>query len=97
NTLQDIAILAPLYAATLDRDYFDTNMTQHLATFEEILARYENLIVNDQEKALFEEAKRAYTEYIREAVTIVSATTTEDATALGYQFQPKRMKTVEEF
>lgn len=97
STLQNIAILAPLYAVNLDKTHFSTNMEQYEAFLTDILVQYETLIVNEQERELFEEAKRTYADYIKAAKLIVSATSTEEATAIGNQFQPKRVKSVAEF
>lgn len=97
STLQNIAILAPVYAIYLDETYFSTNMEQYEAFFADLLVQYETLVVNEQEKEMFEEAKKAYIDYIQAAKTIVSASTTEEAAALGNQLQPKRVESVAAF
>lgn len=90
STLQNLAILAPTFAATMDRASFTTNLTASETEFANLLSQYESLIVNEEEKKIFANAIINYEDYLNSTKSLLQATDQAQAAAMGAIIGPKR-------
>lgn len=95
NTLQNIASLAPAYAASLNQTSFVTNLDRYNVAFNQIIGRYEALIDDEDEQSLFEQARQAYLDYTKAAQAILSARSGAEAMAVNNRILPQRVQSLE--
>ncbi|NLC77304.1 MAG: hypothetical protein GX750_06755 [Clostridia bacterium] len=95
SVLQNLAILGPVYATNMDRMAFTTNLEKYEADFAQIMAQYETLIVNEQERELFQKVKSIYNDYLDSTKNLLSARNQAEAAAMGADILPKRVASIE--